>query len=112
SGALDVQALRQTLAEMLGRHESLRTTFTMMDGSPVQVVTPTVHVELPVIDLGHLPESEREAEALRLATEEAQRAFDLERGPLMRTSLVKLGAEDHVLLLNVHHIVSDAWSMG
>ena len=78
----------------------------------VQVIAPTAELRLPVVDLAVLPAERREAEALRLATEEAQRPFDLERGPLLRATLLKLEEQEHVLLLNMHHIVSDGWSMG
>ena len=110
SGPLDVGALRRALSEIAARHESLRTSFTVVEGNPVQVIAPAVSVELPVVELAELSESEREAEALRLAREEAQRPFDLERGPLVRASLLRLGGEEHVLLLNMHHIVGDDWS--
>ncbi|MBA3356383.1 MAG: amino acid adenylation domain-containing protein, partial [Pyrinomonadaceae bacterium] len=112
SGPLDTQALRKTLTAIAARHESLRTSFTMTDGDPVQVIAPAMSVELPVVDLSDLSESEREAEARRLATEEARRPFDLEHGPLLRATLLRLFEEEHVLLLNMHHIVSDGWSMG
>ncbi|MDQ3175168.1 MAG: condensation domain-containing protein, partial [Acidobacteriota bacterium] len=112
SGPLDVEAMRKTLTEIASRHESLRTSFTMTDGDPVQVIAPAMSVELPVVDLSELPEGEREAEARRLAREEARRPFDLEHGPLLRATLLRLGDEKHVLLLNMHHIVSDGWSMG
>ncbi|MCA1603334.1 MAG: condensation domain-containing protein, partial [Acidobacteria bacterium] len=97
---------------MAARHESLRTSFTVVDGSPVQVIAPTLSVELPVIDLSGLPEAEREAEARRLTTAEAQRPFDLARGPVFRVSLLRLNDEQHVLLITMHHIVSDGWSIG
>ncbi len=111
-GALDVGALRKALGAIVARHEALRTTFAVVDGDLVQVIVPTLSVELPTEDLSDLPESEREAQAQRLAREEAQRPFDLERGPLLRTKLLRLEEAEHVLLLNMHHIVSDGWSMG
>jgi amino acid adenylation domain-containing protein len=110
--ALDVAALEQSLNEIVRRHESLRTTFKMVDGYPAQVIAPSLHVNLPVIDLSHLPEEEREAEAARLAQEEAQLPFNLSEGPLLRARLLRLGEEDHLLLLTLHHIVTDGWSMG
>ena len=94
------------------RHESLRTSFPTSDAQPVQSIAPTLVLELPLIDLSTRPEDEREYEAQRRATEEARRAFNLATGPLIRASLVRLGAEDHVLLVTMHHIVSDGWSMG
>ncbi|HEX7242481.1 MAG TPA: amino acid adenylation domain-containing protein, partial [Longimicrobiaceae bacterium] len=110
-GVPDVGALRVSVGGLARRHETLRTTFAEHDGVPVQVVHPPAPVELPVVELGGLPAAAREPEALRLAGEEALRPFDLSRGPLMRGTLLRLGAEDHVLLFTLHHIVSDGWSM-
>ncbi|MFZ5917840.1 MAG: amino acid adenylation domain-containing protein, partial [Chloroflexota bacterium] len=112
NGTLDVLALAHSLNEIVRRHEVLRTTFRTQDGRPAQVVAPEVHLALPLTDLGHLPAEEREAEALRLAQEEAQRPFDLARGPLLRARLLRLEQQDHFVLLTMHHIVSDGWSMG
>ncbi len=112
SGALNPQALQKSLETIVARHESLRTTFMMVDGSPVQVVAPNLKMALPVTDLSGLPEDEREAESRRLSTEEARQPFDLEHGPLIRAGLLRLQAEEHVLLLNMHHIISDGWSTG
>jgi amino acid adenylation domain-containing protein len=111
-GTLRAAALEQSLNEIVRRHEALRTTFKSVEGSPRQVVTSGLTLALPVVDLSNLSAAEREAEAQRLADEENQRAFDLGRGPLLRAKLLRLGREDHVLLLNMHHIVSDGWSMG
>ena len=85
-GSLNVGALEQSLTEILRRHESLRTTFSMVDGEPVQVIAPAVEFSLAVVDLRDGPESEREEEARRLANEEARQPFDLARGPLFRAS--------------------------
>src|SRR5215218_9094181 len=112
TGRLDITVLERSLEEMVRRHEALRTTFAVVDGTPVQVITPARALEVPLIDLSELPQAEREAEARRLAREEARRPFDLERGPLFRAKLLRLGEEEHVLLLTTHHIVSDGWSMG
>ncbi|MBA3246893.1 MAG: hypothetical protein H0T63_02280 [Pyrinomonadaceae bacterium] len=112
NGVLSVEALHQTLNGIVARHEILRTTFATVDEQPVQIITPTLGVPLPVIDLSELPETEREAEAQRLVREEAQRPFDLAQGPLLRTSLLRLGSEEHILLLALHHIISDGWSTG
>ncbi|MCP4540464.1 MAG: amino acid adenylation domain-containing protein [Chloroflexi bacterium] len=111
-GPLDVAALMQTLDEIVRRHETLRTTFVAVDGRPIQAIAPALPVPLPVVDMGPLPEIEREAEARRLATEEAWRPFDLEQGPLLRVTLLRMDVKKHVLLLTMHHIVSDGWSMG
>lgn len=109
---LDVDALEQSVNEIVRRHESLRTTFKVVDGQPVQIVAPALKLHFPVVDLCHLPPEEREAEAARLAHEEAQLPFDLSAGPLVRASLLKLGEQDFLLLLTLHHIVTDGWSMG
>jgi amino acid adenylation domain-containing protein len=112
SGSLNDTALRRTLNEIVRRHEILRTHYGMVDGQPAQFVEPPVDLKLDLTDLSELSASERESRMLRLAAEEARKPFDLTRGPLLRTSLVRLGPEDHVLLLSVHHIVSDGWSQG
>ncbi|HET7229444.1 MAG TPA: amino acid adenylation domain-containing protein [Longimicrobium sp.] len=109
-GRLNVDALRRAYAEVVRRHEPLRTVFTQVDGQPVQRILPSVEVPLPLSDLSHLPEEEREREALRRVAEEAATPFDLERGPLFRVSLLRVAEEDHVVLWDVHHVVSDGWS--
>ncbi len=111
-GALSVEAMQQTLHEIVARHETLRTTFATMDEQAAQVITPTLSVALPVVDLRHWPEDDREAEAHRLVTEESERPFDLARGPLFRTRLLRLRDEEHILILAMHHIISDGWSGG
>jgi hypothetical protein len=112
TGWLSVRTLEQSLNEIVSRHEALRTTFAAVDGSPVQIIAPTMDVELPIVDLGRLAQTEREAEARRLALEEKRRPFDLEGGPLFRAKLVRLDQQEHLLLLTIHHIVSDGWSIG
>ena len=109
---LNVSALEKSLRQAIQRHEVLRTTFTTIEGQPVQVISPETHFTLPLTDLGHLPPAQRQAEAQRLAREEALRPFDLSTGPLVRARLLRLSTEEHVLLLSMHHIVSDGWSMG
>lgn len=108
---LSVTVMERSLNEIVRRHEAMRTTFREENGEPRQVIAPVMHLALPVRDLQHLPELEREAEALRLATEEARRVFDLTRGPLVRTMLLRLGEVDYVFLLEMHHIVCDGWSI-
>ncbi|NPC86979.1 AMP-binding protein, partial [Pyxidicoccus fallax] len=111
-GALDVSVLERVFNELLHRHEPLRTTFRLEAEDSVQVIARTAGLRLAVVDLTVLPAARREEEALRLANAEARRPFDLERGPLLRATLLKLDAQEHVLLLTMHHIVSDGWSMG
>jgi amino acid adenylation domain-containing protein len=111
-GALDEDALERALGEIVRRHEALRTAFAEVDGSPVQVIAPFAGFALPVEDLSGLGESDREAALRRRAGEEARRAFDLAAGPLFRAALLRAGEQDHVLLISMHHVVSDGWSMG
>jgi NRPS condensation-like uncharacterized protein len=111
-GDLDVPMLEQSLDEITRRHEILRTSYTALEGRPIQIVTPHIPVRLSVTDLSDMPESERDSEVRRLAEEEALRPFDLTRSPLLRVSLLRLGARAHVALVSMHHIVSDGWSMG
>ncbi|HVR97613.1 MAG TPA: amino acid adenylation domain-containing protein, partial [Thermoanaerobaculia bacterium] len=111
-GRLDVAALRQALAALVERHEALRTRFGTDRGRPVQRIAPTLYVPLPLVDLSALPEERRQAETSALAAAEAGRPFALERGPLLRAVLLRLGAESHLAALTLHHIVSDGWSMG
>ncbi|NOK31919.1 amino acid adenylation domain-containing protein [Corallococcus exercitus] len=110
-GALDVPALEQTFRALLHRHEALRTTFVVRDAEPFQEIHPADDFHLTVLDLGALPRAEREAEAQERATAEAVHPFDLARGPLLRASLIRIDSQEHVLLLTMHHIVSDGWSM-
>ncbi len=111
-GELNVSALEMTISEIIRRHESLRTTFSAVDGSPVQIINPAEPLSLSVVDLSNLPEQERQQQAALLAAEEANRPFDLATGPLLRAGLIRLADHDHVLLFTLHHIVSDGWSMG
>ncbi|MFP2910880.1 amino acid adenylation domain-containing protein, partial [Pyxidicoccus sp. 3LFB2] len=110
TGPLDVPALEQSFEALMGRHESLRTTFRAEGGLPVQVVSPAGRVTLHVVDLSGRPDSEREQEARRLTEAESLRPFDLSQGPLLRTTLLKLAEQEHLLVLTLHHIVSDGWS--
>jgi amino acid adenylation domain-containing protein len=111
-GPLNVQALEKALREIVRRQGSLRTVIALVDGQPMQVVLPDAGLTLPVTSLEHLPLGERETAAADLAREEGRRPFDLTRGPLFRGRLLKLDAEEHVLILNMHHIISDGWSAG
>jgi len=108
-GRLDLPALRQSLESLLGRHESLRTTFSWVDGEPVQIISSSRKMDVQVIDLTELELAQRESEARRLAIAESQRPFNLAQDQLLRFSLFQLDAEEHVLLLVMHQIVSDGW---
>ncbi|HEU5180260.1 MAG TPA: amino acid adenylation domain-containing protein [Candidatus Polarisedimenticolia bacterium] len=109
-GPIDPELMRRALNASIARHEVLRTTFKVVDGRPVQVVAPSLEIDLPVVDLQSLPESERPEAALREATRAASVHFDLERGPLVRAGLARLGPEDHVLMVCMQHAITDRWS--
>ena len=109
TGALDVSALERAFNEIVRRHEALRTTFAAAGGQPVQVIAPHVEIPLPIVSLREGKDGE--AQARQIASEEVRRPFDLARGPLMRAVLLRLTDGAHILLLTIHHIVSDGWSM-
>jgi amino acid adenylation domain-containing protein len=111
-GVLDARALERALGEVVRRHEALRTTFAEMDGAPVQVIAPFAGFALPVDDLAPLDDADREAEVRRRATAASAEPFDLAMGPLFRARLLRLGDQDHVLLIGMHHVASDGWSLG
>ncbi len=111
SGLLDTSALDRALAEIVRRHEALRTVLRAVDGEPVQVVQPPPAAVLPLIDLSAVPEPLRGAEVERLARQAAIAPFDLRRGPLFRVLAVRRDAADHELLLTLHHVVADGWSL-
>jgi len=111
-GQLDTLALTRSLNELVARHEVLRTRFVLSGHGPMQVIGPPSAVALPITDLSSMPQAEREARARQISDTEALQPFDLEAGPPLRAQLLRLTAEDHLLLLNLHHIVSDGWSMG
>ncbi|WP_419145180.1 amino acid adenylation domain-containing protein [Myxococcus stipitatus] len=108
---LDIEALRRVFDELMRRHEPLRTSFRQQDGVPQQVVEESWTVELPHQDLRSLPEAEREAQALARAMELARRPFDLSQGPLLRLALYQLAGDEHLLVMVMHHIVTDGWSL-
>jgi amino acid adenylation domain-containing protein len=111
-GSLNLTALEQSINEIIRRHEILRTKFIAVDGQPVQVITPSLKLTLPLIDLQTLSAAEQEAEVQRLITQAAQQPFDLTQAPLVRITLLKLNTTEYVVLFTMHHIISDAWSMG
>jgi amino acid adenylation domain-containing protein len=110
SGDLRLDVLARCLDEIVARHEILRTTFSIMDGEPMQVVARAGRLTLPRIDMGALPEAARQAEVDRVSRAQAARPFDLTRGPLLRLFLFRVSARRHVLLYVMHHIVTDGWS--
>lgn len=112
TGWLDVKALQKSLQAIIQRHEILRTTFASVEGSPSQVVVPAGPMDWKIVDLSNNPPQEREAEIQRVVEKESVRGFDLARGPLIRFALLRVGAEENVLFLVLHHIISDGWSMG
>jgi amino acid adenylation domain-containing protein len=111
-GPLDVPALERALAEIVRRHEALRTRFVSVEGTPTQVIAPFTGFDLSHLDLSELDDADRQAAARGLARAEMMEPFDLATGPLFRAKLIRCDAEDHVLLVGMHHIVSDGWSMG
>jgi len=112
SGRLDIAALERALGEITRRHESLRTTFAVEKGEPLQVIAPAARFVVPLVDLNELGGPAQGEVVERLVREETRRPFDLSRGPLLRATLLRLDEQEHLLLLTIHHIVSDGWSMG
>jgi amino acid adenylation domain-containing protein len=111
-GVLNVAVLEQCINEIVRRHEVLRTSFPMADGQPIQAVAPTLKLSLPVVDLRGLQCDQQEEKVQQLVTQEAQRPFNLTEVPLLRVTLLQLGDAEHLFILTIHHIVSDAWSAG
>ncbi|MGF1480502.1 MAG: amino acid adenylation domain-containing protein [Cyanophyceae cyanobacterium] len=111
-GHLDVAALEQSINAIIQRHATLRTTFPAADGQPVQVISPTGAVTIPVVDLQALTPNEQELEVQRLAHREQERPFDLAAGALLRLTLVRRQAQQSVLFVMLHHIIADGWSLG
>ncbi|MEC4817871.1 MAG: condensation domain-containing protein, partial [Scytonema sp. PMC 1069.18] len=112
TGALNVDALEQSLNEIVRRHEALRTTFEIVEGQPAQVIHPTVTIELPVVNLCLMPEAVQQAEIEQLTTEIARKPFDLASGPLLRVTLLQTDEQEYLLLFAIHHIAIDGWSIG
>ncbi|MEH2367591.1 amino acid adenylation domain-containing protein [Nostoc sp.] len=108
AGVLNIEALQQSINEITSRHEILRTTFPAVDGKPLQIISPSLAMNIPVLDLQGLEESEVQ----QIVTKEARQPFDLSNGPLLRVTLLRLEPESHVLVLIMHHIITDGWSMG
>jgi hypothetical protein len=110
-GPLRASVLERCFQEEVNRQEALRTVFGFVNGEPVQQISPAAAVRLPLVDLSVLPDNQRESAARELARREARQPFQLDRGPLVRLSLLRLSEADHIALLTMHHIISDAWSM-
>ncbi len=111
-GLLNAVALQQSINEIIRRHEVLRSHFGVVEGQLVQKIIPQLIITLPVIDLQNLPEAERQAEVQRRERTDAQQPFDLTQAPLLRLTLLRLDTTEHILLVTMHHIISDAWSGG
>ncbi|MGZ4135059.1 MAG: condensation domain-containing protein, partial [Tumebacillaceae bacterium] len=109
-GKLHVDLLEQSFNEVVRRHEVLRTTFAMEQEMAVQVIAPNLHISIPVIDLRELPPEQRQQAVKQYVADESKRPFDIHQGPLVRATLLQTDAEEHVLFLIFHHIVSDGWS--
>jgi hypothetical protein len=112
TGALNVAALEQAFNEVVRRHEVLRTSFSTRNGKQLQIIAASLQVPLPIIDLRGLHAARVEDEVQRLSLLETRRAFDLRQGPLLRTKLLRVSAQEHVVLLTMHHIITDGWSTG
>ncbi|MDZ8235946.1 MAG: amino acid adenylation domain-containing protein [Nostoc sp. ChiQUE01a] len=119
TGSLNLTALEQTFNEIVRRHESLRTTFIVLDGQPLQAIpaescanAPSLTIPISVLDLQLLPDGKGESEARRIITAEIEHPFNLSSGPLLRVKLLVLSKTEHILLLNMHHIICDDWSIG
>jgi amino acid adenylation domain-containing protein len=112
TGTLDVAALKKALDFIVARHDALRTVFTNVDGTPKQSIVGDISLEMPLMDLSDLAKEDREADSLRILQHEAQRLFDLAQGPLIRSILLRLHEQEHILLVTMHHIVTDGWSIG
>lgn len=110
-GRLEVTLLEHSLNEIVRRHETLRTTFTTVNGQPVQVIAPSLKLSISVVDCQKIPRLKRETEVRQLVTQQSQQSFDLAQGPLLRAKLLCLSPQEHILLLVMHHIISDAWSV-
>ncbi|MEH2110838.1 non-ribosomal peptide synthetase [Nostoc sp.] len=112
TGSLNFTALKQTFNEIVRRHETLRTRFLMVEQQPVQAIAPSLTIPLPLIDLRNFDSPERDTQVQQIVTQEAQHPFNLTTGPLLRVKLLQLDEAEYLLLLNLHHIVADGWSIG
>jgi amino acid adenylation domain-containing protein len=111
TGKLDIPALEQGLNTIIKRHESMRTIFEEADGIPTQVIKPHLEIKMDYMDLRNITEEEKESRVKEFATEDNRKPYNLSKGPLIRASLLQLYNEEHILILNMHHLISDGWSM-
>lgn len=111
-GTLKISALEMAVVEIIRRHEILRTHFELVNDAPIQVINPHIAIDLPVIDLQQLLETEQSEKVKQIAIDESQQYFNLAVAPLVRVKLLQLSQTSHVLLITMHHIISDGWSMG
>ena len=109
---VDLGVVQSCLQEIVNRHESLRTTIKTLNGQPKQIIHPKINLDFTFYDLQYSNGFDREKEAIRLASEEARRPFDLENGPLVRAALIRKNDNDYILIIPTHHIISDGWSSG
>jgi amino acid adenylation domain-containing protein len=112
TGSLNITALEQTFNEIAQRHETLRTTFAAVSGQPVQIISTACKINIKILELQHLPPEQRQTEAKKITAAESLRPFNLSTGPLMRVTILCLTDSEHILLLNMHHIAADDWSIG
>ena len=110
SGAVHIESLRAAIQDIVGRHESLRTNYQAIDGSPIRVIHPTLELDIPIVDIQQTSKAQQVSEVQFLARKERQQPFDLAHDPLLRVMLVQLAPDEYVLLLTMHHIVTDGWS--
>src|SRR6202011_473909 len=110
-GALDPDVLQRSLDEIVRRHDALRTTFQLVDGRPMQLIAPRGEARLRLLHLAPDGREASEVEALERAEQEARRPLDLVRGPLIRPTLLRIAPDDHLLIVTLHHLIADGWSV-
>jgi|GEM_PF-1049508 len=109
---LDLEILRKALQLVVDRHETLRTTFTTLDERPVQIIADSLDLDLPVVDITDIPSKDQDAKVRQIIDEESLKPFDLGKGPLFRTKIIRLSKTSHAFVVTIHHIIADGWSMG
>jgi NRPS condensation-like uncharacterized protein len=111
SGILNINALEKAILEIIHRHEILRTSFSIVNESPIQIIHTQPELKIEILDWEQVAEKDKFSKAKHLATAELQKPYDLAKAPLLRVKLLKLADKSHLLLLVIHHIVCDGWSM-